>query len=102
MFAVRSRKIPVDWNKCISIIENTSGVGGAVFNVETESSFVTAEELLKIETMTGEEFSLLMKQLDLEKDVRSRKTLVDWNMWMKWWINEKNRWIKIKTMKNKY
>ncbi len=30
----------------ISIIENTSGVGGAVFNVETESSFVTAEELL--------------------------------------------------------
>ena len=162
----------------ISIIENTSGIGGAVFNVETESSFVTAEELLnkvkiayagriaeqlefksitsgatnditqatqyllayvgrygfeeqfgmlnlevlqehnlvhkeqvttlltqlsaklyrestlslqnhyewivhlaekllEVETMTGEEFSLLMKQLDLEKNVRSRKTPVD-------------------------
>ena len=30
----------------ISIIENTSGVGGAVFNIETESNFITAEELL--------------------------------------------------------
>ncbi len=30
----------------ISIIENTSGIGGAVFNMETESSFVTAEEIL--------------------------------------------------------